>query len=283
MTISPTGRAPHTANAGEQPDPIPTNNRCCLSTVFSSCISTNESGEDAGCCVSLKAFGEMICSALSSCWSAITSFIMSIFGCTVPKPLPAEDLAAVSNFLIKWNPISRITTPLTPEEIAEWNSDMAALSETVRTKIRQGIDTKSSRQRRHRDPQGDAAAAMNNVVNWKVLGEMDVLIAEFCLSQVDAFLAKWKDVQEQSSSDETRTSWATDLQALLDLPTLGTELCYNYAHVVCNKMTNAEWNDKQKREELSASFMKAIINYAGVLYCLKRWKSMCIERVLERN
>ena len=142
MTINPTGRAPHTTNPGEQPEPIPTTNGCCLSPIFSSCISTNEGGEDAGCCVSFKAFGDMVCSALSSCWSAITSFIMSIFGCTASEPLPAEDLAAVSNFLIKWRRISKelpSDTPLTAaqraELNAEWNSDVAALSEAIRNEF----------------------------------------------------------------------------------------------------------------------------------------------------
>ena len=207
---------------------------------------------------------------------------MSIFGRTAPEPLPAEDLAAVSSFLIKWRPIWRlaVTIALTPKEKAEWNSDMAALSETVRAKIKNGIYTGFSRSGElwHVDPQAEAAAALNEVANWNVLFEMDCLRALSQLPQVDAFLAKWKDVQEQSSSDEIRTSWATDLQALIDLPTLGTNLCADYAYVVRNKMIDAEWLDLQKRQELSISFMKGEIDYTGVSGSLERWKSSYIER-----
>jgi hypothetical protein len=203
---------------------------------------------------------------------------MSIFGCTAS----AADLTALLNFHHKWDDV-RDNMPRdeagnclsNAAQKAEWDSDMVALSETVRAKIREGMRNEHSEQP---DLQGFVEDAMHEAANWDVLIEIEVLISHSYLPQVDAFLAKWKGVQEQSSSDETRASWASDVQALLDLYLFGSSLCNDYA-ALSNKISDVDYNDYDKRMQVSRLLMKTTIDFAGVSECIDSWRKTYIARL----
>ncbi len=247
-------RAPHIISETPQPDQVPpTNNSSCISTIFSSCVA-----EDNCCCTSLKSLGDIIWSALSSCWSAIASIFASIFG----GSQSSKDLQALQNLLNKWEPLaSRINSNgATPLQEEEWKDEIAALPETLRNKIKQALI----------DDLEVAEEAMQVVAGNEVMHQINLLMIPQCLPKVTAFEDKWKvKALQLPISANVKAEWANDLQILLDTSDLSTFLYSTYSHENVAKLP--AHNDIKHREACIA-LMKDEMNYPLIALSLGRWK-----------
>ena len=261
-------RAPHTI--GEAPQPgqaTPTNNSSCISTIFSSCVA-----EDICCCTSLKSLGDIIWSALSSCWSAIASVFASIFG-SVQQPV--DELDVLENFVKKWEALALRINQLgpTPLQKEEWKNEIAAFPETLRNKIKQGlIDYMRPFTPPHDDLNEVVEIALHQVVGQYVMLQMGLLIVPKCLPKITAFEDKWAvKAFELPISAELKAEWKQDLQALLNTGNVGIYIHDKYSLVNHDRLPAP---NRSNYEEACLALMMDEVDYSCILKGIESWKKV---------
>ncbi len=277
------------------PEATATNSSSCFSYFCSSCTSAGDG--ESSCCNPCA----WICATLASCWSAITSFVMRLLCCFQAETAQRNPtlLQNVKAIMEKWEARNEEGMEVDAEQFErekiEWRDDIASLPADLRAKIEADVAGSIAENEGHTGTlsaeimagcNAKAQKAMNGVGNDLVVRCLRIWVAteeaRELLPTVNAFIARWSNVQDQDANSEAvKAEWRRDIETLMSLE-LASYMYSIFLAVHRSEFPEAteemgqQTMNKHRDQQFQAVVDKMISSVGDktILEALRGWKSL---------